>query len=129
MELRGLVHKLKPPEPLRRTDHPNPARFNANTVRCIGTGHVQPELFCAAERHVLYGYSRIFDPVVVEFLAGGCDAGCARPQMLTTWINTCPLCWPWWPDPDRLIHTICPRCFEPWSCELRDRIGGRPERF
>ena len=24
---------------------------------------------------------------------------------------------------------ICARRFEPWSCELRDRIGGRPERF
>jgi hypothetical protein len=24
---------------------------------------------------------------------------------------------------------ICPRCFEPWLCELRDRIGGRPERL
>jgi hypothetical protein len=26
-------------------------------------------------------------------------------------------------------HLICPRRFEPWLCELRDRISGRPERF
>jgi hypothetical protein len=24
---------------------------------------------------------------------------------------------------------ICPRCFESWLCELRDRVGGRPKRF
>jgi hypothetical protein len=34
-----------------------------------------------------------------------------------------------WPDPGWLIQVICPRRFEPWLCELRDRIGGRPERF
>jgi hypothetical protein len=28
--------------------------------------------------------------------------------------------------PSGLIYA---RRFEPWSCELRDRIGGRPERF
>ena len=34
--------------------------------------------------------------------------------------------------PSRLsepLPLICPRRFEPWVCELRDRIGGRPERF
>jgi IS30 family transposase len=28
-----------------------------------------------------------------------------------------------------VVQLIRPRRFEPWSCELRDRIGGRPERF
>lgn len=28
-----------------------------------------------------------------------------------------------------VVHLICPRHFEPRSCELRDRIGGCPERF
>jgi hypothetical protein len=28
-----------------------------------------------------------------------------------------------------VVQLICPRCFEPWLCELRDRIVGRPERF
>jgi hypothetical protein len=30
---------------------------------------------------------------------------------------------------DSKTGLIWPRGFEPWLCELRDRIGGRPERF
>jgi hypothetical protein len=30
---------------------------------------------------------------------------------------------------DSKTGLICPRCFEPRSCELRDRIGGCPMRF
>ena len=28
-----------------------------------------------------------------------------------------------------MVQLIRPRRFDPWLCELRDRIGGRPERF
>lgn len=28
-----------------------------------------------------------------------------------------------------MVQLICPRRFEPRSCELRGRIGGHPERF
>src|SRR6478609_7960936 len=33
------------------------------------------------------------------------------------------------PMNDSRSPLMCPRCFEPWLCELRDRIGGCPERF
>ncbi|SLB29885.1 Uncharacterised protein [Mycobacteroides abscessus subsp. massiliense] len=34
-----------------------------------------------------------------------------------------------WPLLVWLVQVICTRCFDPWLCELRDRIGGCPERF
>lgn len=54
--------------------------------------------------------------------ATNCSVACSHQRMISTarLVVVAPLV---------SGQLICARRFEPWSCEMRDRIGGRPERF